>query len=110
MRRSAPSKVTAATSSPIGPRSVASSSGKHVTLAMLWDEYIERQPDGYRYSEHSRGAPRSSHRNEAGQRHDRATTLGLLQNFWILLNNSIGVVFKASGIIFGQNLFRKLLK
>src|SRR5580693_5612610 len=23
---------------------------KHVTLAMLWDEYIERQPDGYHYS------------------------------------------------------------
>ena len=23
---------------------------KHVTLAMLWDEYIERHPDGYRYS------------------------------------------------------------
>ena len=23
---------------------------KHVTLAMLWDEYIERCPDGYRYS------------------------------------------------------------
>jgi transposase len=23
---------------------------KHVTLAMLWDEYIERSPDGYRYS------------------------------------------------------------
>src|SRR5215468_11340602 len=23
---------------------------KHVTLQMLWDEYIERQPDGYRYS------------------------------------------------------------
>jgi transposase len=25
-------------------------SRKHVTLAMLWDEYIERHPDGYRYS------------------------------------------------------------
>ena len=23
---------------------------KHVTLAILWDEYIERYPDGYRYS------------------------------------------------------------
>jgi transposase len=23
---------------------------KHVTMAMLWDEYIERHPDGYRYS------------------------------------------------------------
>jgi transposase len=23
---------------------------KHVTLAMLWDEYIERHPEGYRYS------------------------------------------------------------
>jgi transposase len=23
---------------------------KHVTLAILWDEYIERHPDGYRYS------------------------------------------------------------
>lgn len=23
---------------------------KHVTLSILWDEYIERQPDGYRYS------------------------------------------------------------
>jgi transposase len=23
---------------------------KHVTLTMLWDEYIERRPDGYRYS------------------------------------------------------------
>src|SRR5271168_1141384 len=23
---------------------------KHVTLAMLWDEYIERDPEGYRYS------------------------------------------------------------
>src|SRR5689334_3339777 len=23
---------------------------KHVTLQILWDEYIERQPDGYRYS------------------------------------------------------------
>jgi transposase len=23
---------------------------KHVTLSMLWDEYIERNPDGYRYS------------------------------------------------------------
>ena len=23
---------------------------KHVTLSVLWDEYIERQPDGYRYS------------------------------------------------------------
>src|SRR5215469_16405824 len=26
---------------------------KHVTLAMLWDEYIERHPDGYRYSRFS---------------------------------------------------------
>src|SRR5215472_9599126 len=23
---------------------------KHVTLQILWDEYVERQPDGYRYS------------------------------------------------------------
>jgi transposase len=23
---------------------------KHVTLTMLWDEYIERSPEGYRYS------------------------------------------------------------
>jgi transposase len=23
---------------------------KHVTLQILWDEYIERRPDGYRYS------------------------------------------------------------
>jgi transposase len=23
---------------------------KHVTLTMLWDEYIERCPEGYRYS------------------------------------------------------------
>src|SRR5216683_2799218 len=23
---------------------------KHVTLQVLWDEYIERHPDGYRYS------------------------------------------------------------
>jgi transposase len=23
---------------------------KHVTLQVLWDEYIEVQPDGYRYS------------------------------------------------------------
>src|SRR5436190_12068519 len=23
---------------------------KHVTLAILWDEYIERNPEGYRYS------------------------------------------------------------
>ena len=23
---------------------------KHVTLQILWDEYIERHPDGYRYS------------------------------------------------------------
>src|SRR4029453_12539266 len=23
---------------------------KHVTLSILWDEYIERNPDGYRYS------------------------------------------------------------
>jgi len=23
---------------------------KHVTLQILWDEYIEREPDGYRYS------------------------------------------------------------
>src|SRR6516162_2720860 len=23
---------------------------KHVTLSILWDEYIERHPDGYRYS------------------------------------------------------------
>src|SRR6266849_8637470 len=23
---------------------------KHVTLALLWDEYIEEQPQGYRYS------------------------------------------------------------
>ena len=23
---------------------------KHVTLSILWDEYIERYPDGYRYS------------------------------------------------------------
>src|SRR5262249_7763097 len=23
---------------------------KHVTLQMLWDEYIEQHPDGYRYS------------------------------------------------------------
>jgi transposase len=24
--------------------------GKHVTLSILWDEYIERHPEGYRYS------------------------------------------------------------
>jgi transposase len=23
---------------------------KHVTLQILWDEYIERHPEGYRYS------------------------------------------------------------
>ena len=23
---------------------------KHVTLSILWDEYIERNPEGYRYS------------------------------------------------------------
>ena len=23
---------------------------KHVTLSILWDEYIEQRPDGYRYS------------------------------------------------------------
>jgi transposase len=23
---------------------------KHVTLSILWDEYIEREPEGYRYS------------------------------------------------------------
>jgi len=23
---------------------------KHVTLSILWDEYIEQHPDGYRYS------------------------------------------------------------
>ncbi len=23
---------------------------KHVTLSLLWDEYIERNPQGYRYS------------------------------------------------------------
>ena len=23
---------------------------KHVTLSILWDEYVERNPDGYRYS------------------------------------------------------------
>jgi hypothetical protein len=23
---------------------------KHVTLQILWDEYIEREPQGYRYS------------------------------------------------------------
>ena len=23
---------------------------KHVTLSILWEEYIERDPDGYRYS------------------------------------------------------------
>ena len=23
---------------------------KHVTLQMLWDEYVEQHPDGYRYS------------------------------------------------------------
>jgi transposase len=31
---------------------------KHVTLAMLWDEYIERHPDGYRYSRFLRAVPR----------------------------------------------------
>ena len=23
---------------------------KHVTLSILWDEYVERNPEGYRYS------------------------------------------------------------
>ncbi len=23
---------------------------KHITLSILWDEYVERNPDGYRYS------------------------------------------------------------
>ncbi len=26
---------------------------KHVTLSILWDEYIEQRPEGYRYSENS---------------------------------------------------------
>jgi transposase len=26
---------------------------KHVTLQILWDEYIERHPEGYRYSRYS---------------------------------------------------------
>src|SRR4051794_14964911 len=28
---------------------------KHVTLQILWDEYIEQNPDGYRYSNPSYG-------------------------------------------------------
>ena len=31
---------------------------KHVTLTMLWDEYIERCPEGYRYSWLLRALPR----------------------------------------------------
>ena len=31
---------------------------KHVTLSILWDEYIERHPDGYRYSPLLRALPR----------------------------------------------------
>jgi transposase len=45
----APSAVTGVRSSPTGRASIASSS-KHVTLSILWDEYIERNRQGYRYS------------------------------------------------------------
>jgi hypothetical protein len=31
---------------------------KHVTMAMLWDEYSERHPDGYGYSRVLRAVPR----------------------------------------------------
>jgi DNA-binding IclR family transcriptional regulator len=31
---------------------------KHITLQILWDEYIERQPEGYRYSRILRAVPR----------------------------------------------------
>ncbi len=36
--------------SPIGLRFTREFKRKHVTLTMLWDEYIERCPEGYRYS------------------------------------------------------------
>jgi transposase len=36
--------------SPIGLRFHRELKRKHVTLTMLWDEYIERCPEGYRYS------------------------------------------------------------
>lgn len=41
-------RATAAASNPTGPMSILKR--KHVTLQILWDEYIARQPDGYRYS------------------------------------------------------------
>jgi transposase len=48
--RSAPSKDSAATASPIWGEIDRELKRKHVTLAVLSDEYIERRPDGYRYS------------------------------------------------------------
>jgi hypothetical protein len=32
---------------------------KHVTLQILWDEYIERHPDGYRYVDHGMHAEKA---------------------------------------------------
>ena len=44
------SNAIGVTSSLIGLRFTARLKRKHVTLAMLWDEYIERCSEGYRYS------------------------------------------------------------
>jgi hypothetical protein len=45
-----PSKAIAGTLSPDWAEIHRELKRKHVTLAMLWDEYIERDPEGYRYS------------------------------------------------------------
>ena len=46
----APSRAIAGRPSRTGRASIGSCKRKHVTLSILWDEYIERNPDGYRYS------------------------------------------------------------
>ena len=46
----APSRVIAVRSSRTGRAIHRELKRKHVTLSILWDEYIERNPEGYRYS------------------------------------------------------------
>src|SRR3954454_19391031 len=45
---------------------------KHVTLQILWDEYIELQPDGYRYSRFCELYSAWSSRFSVTMRHSRA--------------------------------------
>jgi hypothetical protein len=44
---------------------------KHLTLSILWDEYVERNPEGYRYSHYIAPGLRASGSLSAGERRPR---------------------------------------